>query len=154
MIRKHALHALVAAACLALAACATSTPYQRDDAGYGYSDRALSEARYEVSFRGNAATSEEDTQTFVLYRAAEIARDKGAPAFRVLGETVETVDVERPFSCYSPYYMTHMAGSATVTEEETKAVASIELLSAVPDDLPGGVFLTENILSDLASCVG
>jgi hypothetical protein len=56
--------AVAATAALALAACATATPYQPAGQGsrYGYSDMRLQEDRYRVTFAGNSVTSREQVE--------------------------------------------------------------------------------------------
>jgi hypothetical protein len=64
------------AATLALAACATPTPYQPNRPGQaqsgGYSDVRIEPNRYRVTFSGNTLTSRETVETYLLYRAAEL----------------------------------------------------------------------------------
>lgn len=75
---------LATAAALALAACATPTPYQ--PAGYngqrgGYAEQRLEADRFRVTFAGNSATSREQVETSLLLRAAEITVENGADWF-------------------------------------------------------------------------
>lgn len=67
--------ALVLAAMVA--ACETATPYQpRSDQG-GYSDQRLGENRYRVTFVGNAVTSRETVEDYLLLRAAQVTAQSG-----------------------------------------------------------------------------
>lgn len=139
---------------LALAtACATATPYQQAERGYGYSDRLLSGDRAEVSFRGNTHTSRQDVELFLLYRSAELARSRGAEAFRFVNRTVKHHKVDKPNPCHSPYYMTYFAYSIVNVEEEFLATAEVEFLDLPPASETEGVFETGRVLSDLDACV-
>lgn len=79
---------LTVVAALALAACATSTPYQPKFAGQaihgGYSETRLGENRFRVSFDGNTLTSRERVESYMLYRAAELTVENGYDWFRVV----------------------------------------------------------------------
>lgn len=72
---------LAATACLALAACATPTPYQpltkSGPATGGYSELRISPDRFRVTFSGNSLTSRETVERYLLYRAAEVALAEG-----------------------------------------------------------------------------
>ena len=72
--------AMTVAAGLALAACATATPYQ--PAGFngqrgGYAEQRLENDRYRVSFSGNSVTSREQVEMSLLLRAAELTTENG-----------------------------------------------------------------------------
>jgi hypothetical protein len=62
-----------------LAACTGPTPYQPRTEGQqtGYTDRALSQNRYRVTFTGNSATPRETVESYLLLRAAEVTRAAG-----------------------------------------------------------------------------
>ena len=66
-----------------LAGCMTPTPYQPRQEGQntGYTDRALTQNRYRVTFTGNTATPRETVESFLLLRAAEVTRAAGYSAF-------------------------------------------------------------------------
>lgn len=71
---------LAGAATLALAACATATPYQ--PAGFngqrgGYAEQRIEENRFRVGFAGNSVTSRETVETYLLFRAAELTVQNG-----------------------------------------------------------------------------
>ena len=57
------------------------TPYQKMGLGGGYSDMALSEDTYKVTFRGNSDTSQEYVQNMLLRRCAEITIQNGYKYF-------------------------------------------------------------------------
>ncbi|MBB5517747.1 CC0125/CC1285 family lipoprotein [Amphiplicatus metriothermophilus] len=87
MIRTIALGVV---ACAALAACATSTPYQPAESGrgYGFSEQRIEQNRYRITFRGNSATSRETVENALLLRAAEVTVSKGYDYFIVVeGDT-------------------------------------------------------------------
>lgn len=88
---KIALSALLAA--LFLGGCATSTPYRAapEAEDYGYRDMSLTSDRYRVSFAGNSNTSRETVETYVLYRAAEVALDAGHDYFRLVSRDTEAL---------------------------------------------------------------
>src|SRR5258708_1098823 len=69
-------------ACL-LAGCMTPTPYAPRTEGErtGYTDRALTQNRYRVTFTGNSATPRETVETYLLLRAAEVTRAAGYSNF-------------------------------------------------------------------------
>src|SRR5882757_1914781 len=69
---------LTLAACL-LAGCSTPTPYAPRTEGQktGYTDRALTQNRYRVTFTGNTVTPRETVESYLLLRAAEVARAAG-----------------------------------------------------------------------------
>ncbi|MEP9401064.1 CC0125/CC1285 family lipoprotein [Sphingomonas sp. VNH70] len=70
---------------LALAACATPTPYQpASGSGFyrnGYSDQQIEPNRYQVSFSGNSLTSRETVERYLLYRAAQLTLERGYDYF-------------------------------------------------------------------------
>ncbi|MEN0653006.1 MULTISPECIES: CC0125/CC1285 family lipoprotein [Hyphobacterium] len=76
----------IAAAAAVLAACATPTPYQAADrpGGYGYEQVSLESDRYRISFSGNSLTDRETVETYLLYRAAELALERGYETFTVV----------------------------------------------------------------------
>lgn len=76
---------LLAAALGLVAACAAEpTRYQQARDGYGYSEQQIEEDRYRVSFAGNAATSRQTVEDYLLYRAAELTVQTGHDWFEVV----------------------------------------------------------------------
>ncbi len=110
-IRPGALVTVAAAAALmALAGCATSTPYQplspSNQVSGGYSDEQLAPDRFRVTFAGNTLTSRDKVEGFLLYRAAELTVRQNYDWF-VIEEREMTRDVERrmdPDPFYRPWY--------------------------------------------------
>lgn len=104
--RMFAALALLAA----LAACATATPYQPDLPGQavsgGYSEQRLGADRYRVSFAGNALTSRDRVEGYLLYRAAELTLQNGYDGFVIVDRFTEH-DVRtyvEPDPFYRPWY--------------------------------------------------
>ena len=66
-----------------LAGCMEPTSYGPRTQGTrtGYTDRALTQTRYRVTFTGNSATPRETVETYLLLRAAEVARAAGYDSF-------------------------------------------------------------------------
>ena len=75
--------ALIASAAV-LTACATATPYQpaaNADARNGFSEVQIESDRARISFDGNSLTDRETVETYLLYRAAELTKQKGYDYF-------------------------------------------------------------------------
>lgn len=66
-----------------LAGCMIPTLYAPRTEGQrtGYTDRALTQTRYRVTFTGNSVTPRETVEDYLLLRAAEVTRAAGYPAF-------------------------------------------------------------------------
>ncbi len=85
-------HLTLAVAAAILTACATTTPYQAatKPGGFdGFSQTIIENDRARVSFGGNSLTERETVENYLLYRAAELAVDKGFDHF-----TLEDRDTE------------------------------------------------------------
>ncbi len=104
---------LIAAATLALGACATATPYQAAGtgaAGGGYSEVRLEQNRYRVVFAGNSLTSRDMVEMSLLYRAAELTTQNGYDWFTTVGRATDRdtryVGTPDPFfsSRYGPHW--------------------------------------------------
>ncbi|WP_137166668.1 CC0125/CC1285 family lipoprotein [Salinimonas lutimaris] len=72
------------AASVSLSACVSQSPTQptlyraaQTSDAYGYSSMELSDSEYRVMFKATEATPADKVQEYSLYRAAEIARQKG-----------------------------------------------------------------------------
>jgi hypothetical protein len=74
---------LALALALGLAGCMTATPYatRLEGQATGYTDRALAQNRYRITFTGNTATPRETVETYLLLRAAEVTRGAGSTHF-------------------------------------------------------------------------
>ena len=100
MPQSRSLRLLVAAALgsALLGACATATPYQPlgargTGASGGFSDIRLAPDRYRVTFAGNSMTSRERVETYLLYRAAELTKERGFDGFTIVDRATDR-DVE------------------------------------------------------------
>ncbi|QPQ54879.1 hypothetical protein IC614_11255 [Allosphingosinicella flava] len=74
-------------AALALAACATATPYQplgTSGASGGYTSQRIEDNRYRVTFSGNQFTSRDRVENYLLYRAAELTLQQGFDGFTIV----------------------------------------------------------------------
>lgn len=105
--------AVLAASAVALAACATATPYQ--PAGYGgqrggYAEQRLEENRYRVAFAGNSVTSRDTVEMYLLYRSAELTVQNGYDWFATVNRATDRdtryVGSPDPWfgSSYGPYW--------------------------------------------------
>ena len=90
------IRAAGATALLALVAACGPAEYQRaaEPGDVGYRTTQLAEDRFLVSFQGDPATSRQTVETYLLYRAAEVADRQGHPYFVIVNrETDRDVDV-------------------------------------------------------------
>jgi hypothetical protein len=78
---------------LLLAGCAVPTPYEPASDGYGYAEQQLENDRYRVAFSGNSVTPRAVVQNYLLYRAAELTREKGHDYFTVVNQDLERTTV-------------------------------------------------------------
>lgn len=83
MFRRALIPAVLA---LALAACASPTPYQPSwmGDGYGYSEQRIEDNRFRVAFQGSSATPRDTVENYLLYRAAELTLAQGGDYFVVV----------------------------------------------------------------------
>ena len=90
--RSRRLAITAAAGIVGLCACATKpTPYMPATAtsGYGYSEQQIEQNRFRINFRGNAATPPDRVDTYLLYRAAELAKAQGFDSFILSKHQIE-----------------------------------------------------------------
>ncbi|AXQ27229.1 hypothetical protein D0B54_00335 [Solimonas sp. K1W22B-7] len=80
---------LLFAATLALAACATVTPYQPQADGLGYAEQKLESNRYRIRFNGSSKTLRGTVENYLMYRAAELTLQNGYGHFLVAGRDIE-----------------------------------------------------------------
>jgi hypothetical protein len=74
--------ALVSSLALALAACATATPYQpAGSSNGGYAEQRLESNRYKITFSGNSITPRQTVENYLLYRSAEVTLQNGYDYF-------------------------------------------------------------------------
>jgi len=80
------------AAALAVAACATATPYQplgtRGTSG-GFAEQRIEQNRYRVTFVGNDMTSRQRVENYLLFRAAELTVANGYDGFTIVRRDTE-----------------------------------------------------------------
>lgn len=92
-ISKRPLIAAALVSSLALAACATPTPYRPIDGpgryATGFYDRQLENNRFQVTFAGNSVTSRERVERYLLFRAAELTLQNGFDYFSVVNRDTE-----------------------------------------------------------------
>lgn len=89
---KALRHLVLAASAAVLAACASTTPYQpaSSPGGYdGYSQTMLDNSTARVSFGGNSLTNRETVENYLLYRAAEMAVERGYDSFSLINQDTE-----------------------------------------------------------------
>lgn len=89
---QKTLFVVVVAAAALLAGCVSPTLYRAagvDGKPFGYTSNKLSEPIYRVRFQGNGRTSWRWIDAFLLYRAAEVAQEAGAPAFKIIEGKVD-----------------------------------------------------------------
>ena len=73
-----------------VAGCETSTPYAPAGAsGYGFSDQRIERNRYRITFRGNSLTDKDTVETYLLFRAAELAVQSGYDYFTLVESDTE-----------------------------------------------------------------
>ncbi len=103
---------LAASATILLAACATTTPYQAASkpGGFdGYSQTMLDNKTARVTFGGNSLTDRETVENYLLYRAAEMAVEKGYENFTLANRDTEKnsrvrVSPGLSHGFYDPYF--------------------------------------------------
>jgi len=89
---KTLRHLVVGASALTLMACATATPYQAasEPGGFdGFSQQLIENDRARITFGGNSLTNRDTVENYLLYRAAEMAVERGFEAFTLQERDVE-----------------------------------------------------------------
>jgi len=85
-------HLVLAASAAVLAACASTTPYKpaSKPGGFdGYSQTMLDNSTARVTFGGNSLTNRETVENYLLYRAAEMALERGHETFSLINRDTE-----------------------------------------------------------------
>jgi hypothetical protein len=107
---RGAAIALAAVLSMSLVACETATPYQpiatANAVSGGFTDQQLDDTHFRVTFRGNAMTSREQVETYLLYRAAELAVDRGYDWFEMVDRQTHN-NGSTYVSSWSPYWRFH-----------------------------------------------
>jgi hypothetical protein len=89
-LSRFARAAVLVAGVALVSACVSPTPYQpAPTRGFGYSEVRLDHNKFRVTFRGNAQTSRETVEDYLLYRAAELTLQNGFTHFIVIGRETE-----------------------------------------------------------------
>lgn len=148
-----------------LAACASGPAYrpavEADD--YGYRDTLLTSDRYRVSFAGDYSMARETVENFALFRAANVAVNRGATRFRINSRETSPVTSNsgggaRTSVGYGfgfPYWGTgigYSTGGASRTRYET--VLEIQVGDAIPEtgpDIYDATELKRNLSSAVAA---
>lgn len=89
---KPLRHLFLAASAVVLTACATATPYQPASkaGGYdGFSQQMIENDRARITFGGNSLTKRETVENYLLYRAAEMAVERGFDTFTLQEREIE-----------------------------------------------------------------
>jgi hypothetical protein len=106
-MKRMIVAALLAGSVLGLSACETATPYQplnakNTQSSGGYFDHQIEANRWQVGFKGNALTSRETVERYLLYRAAELTLAQGFDWFEAVDRhTDKKTDV---YADPDPYY--------------------------------------------------
>ena len=84
--------AVLGASLIVLSACATTTPYQqatKPGAFDGYSQTLIENDRARVSFGGNSLTELETVENYLIYRTAELTKERGYDYFTLIDSDLE-----------------------------------------------------------------
>ncbi len=82
----------------ALAGCASPSYYQASGVNsryFGYADRQVDGPLHRINFVASPVASLDQTYSFAIYRAAELAQSKGATHFEVLEGSINKDAIER-----------------------------------------------------------
>lgn len=90
---KKMIAAAVVLAAMGSSSCAPRpTPYQpaaQGTGGYGYGEQQLEANRFRITFSGNSDTPRPAVENALLYRAAEVTKQRGYDYFIVVGQDTE-----------------------------------------------------------------
>ncbi len=157
---------IVIAGALVLAACGTPTAYQPEAKGLGYSEQAIEEDRYRVTFVGNSLTPRETVENYLLYRAAEVTLEHGFDHFVVVDEETERTTIYystvtglggyRSFNSFRNSYPFGVSGLGTATvrpRDRYTAFANIVMRDGQkPEDDPSA-YDARDVLERLAPTI-
>jgi hypothetical protein len=110
MIRQNFSTACLGCMTALLVSCSQATPYQPESASSavrgGYSHQQIAADQFRVRFHGNAQTSRETVEAYLLYHAAEVTLEQGGDWFRISDRTTEhTITREQRIDpLYRPWY--------------------------------------------------
>ena len=92
-LSKSVKVAILGASLMILSACASTTPYQEASklgAFDGYSQTLIEDDRARVSFGGNSLTELETVENYLIYRTAELTKERGYDYFTLIDSDLET----------------------------------------------------------------
>lgn len=158
------------------AGCSQPTPYQPkgpDGMGprYGFAEQPLAEDRYRVTASGNESTSRETIENYLLFRAGELALDRGYPGFEVIERSVEPVTryvttygygtgLGRPLGyaflpgpLYNPGYLGGPREAYSRPFVRYRASAEILLLDELPETPQPEVYRARDVITQLAPSI-
>ena len=174
---RRVLAGIGMAASLALAGCATPTPYQPISSPHsaqgGYSEHEIAPNYWSVTFAGNSLTSRETVEGYLLYRAAELTQQQGKDWFQIVNRELEHNVTQEPVGpTYNPwwgypgwrpywrYYYPRYGWRAwdpfwdepffdTRQVEHFEATAEIEMYSGTPPADARSAFVARDVISHL-----
>ncbi len=145
-----------------LAGCATATPYQPIDNGYGYDEQRIEQNRYRIRFSGNARTPKQTVENYLLFRAAELTLQAGFDYFVFASEGTDanTRYLQSFNGFYGNYYWYPRpywgvgAGASTATPiTEYEAQASVVMFRGQKKDDDVKAFDARQVQSNLAPVI-
>lgn len=158
------------------AGCSRPTPYQAkgpDGMGprYGFAEQPLAADRYRITASGNEATSRETIENYLLFRAGELALERGYPGFQVVERAVEPVTryvttygygsgLGRPLGyafvpgpLYNPGYLGGPREAYSRPFVRYRASAEILLLERLPERPRPDVYCARDVITQLAPAI-
>jgi hypothetical protein len=108
--------AIIVLLTLVFTGCQSPTPYKsaaKTDSNFGYKSKKIKKDIYRVSFKGNKDTKRETVEQYMLFRAAEVAKNNKAPYFQIVSrDTDKIVDYDTVYTnmAFTRPYTTGMAG--------------------------------------------
>ncbi|WP_446448342.1 CC0125/CC1285 family lipoprotein [Variovorax guangxiensis] len=121
------------------------TPYRAappGDGTYGYSTMHIEGDIYRIDFYGSPATASRTAKAFAFYRAAELAGELGAPAFRIVqGEVDRSIlDGTEVFS-WSDSFPEQPLGRLAASRESGTNVATLQKVAGTTY-IPVPIYIT------------
>lgn len=141
-----------------------STPYQPKGMLGGYSEEKIITNMYRVEFEGNQHSKPGTIQQYLLYRCAELTKEKGFDYFLIVNE-------ERHFDQYNVQPETTIPGANrgsasggvkvvanpnlqnSTSSTKYTGVYTIKLLEQVEEDKEKAVFKADEVLAEFANIV-
>lgn len=145
-----------------LTACATATPYQPEERGFGYSERRIEDNRFRVRFTGNDATDRDRVESYLLYRAAELTVQHGGTHFLIADtDTEASTTFSQHFTGglgvgrFSRLGLGAGIGTGTVRPQSTRyaAQAYVLVLEAAPAGDSAQAFRAESVIEHLGPMI-